>query len=753
MKPSPLIVLPPTPPAFLRRRAALTLFFFLLGLVYLTLTPIFEISDEVSHYPVVDYIADHAALPVQDKRRLNEWDWEAAQPPLYYVLAALIVAPFQRDDMENFLSDNPHAKVGIGLATDNHNFVLHDWQAEAFPWRGTPLHVRFVRLFSLLLGAGAVWLTFTVTRLLFPLRAGVALVATGISAFNPMFIAISASVNNDTLVNFLTPLGLALALTLWRAGWSWWRVGALALVATLAAASKLSGTFLFITGGLTVVAVVWRDKLPPRRVLLAGLIFVGLWATLFGWWYVRNWTLYADPLGNRHMAETVGLRETPIGLLDLVREESFSFFAAYWGWFGAVNILAPLGLFYVGGALWLLGVAGLPRLGLALWRGRAAGWPILFPHGLMALLVALAVASFLAWTLQTPASQGRLLFPFMVIFSAYCADGLLRWLGRAGAACALAALGLFALFCGAWLIPHAFRLPPKLAALPAATRPVDVTYGESVELLGYQIDARPLVAGEAHQTLAVTLYWRPRQASPTPWSLYIQLYGPSNGQVVEIGKVDSYPGRGLLRSDTWALGTIYADTYRVELRFDKAPHLDLPFQPRLKIGWRDAARAQEISATDGAGRLLDAVTLNGGRIRHDVGRFGGAVQAEFGGILALHQAEARQTVNGINVAVYWSALRPVTEDFTVFAQLVAKSDLTQPLAFGDSPPRAGWWPTSQWLVGDVFYDSYFLPYTAEATGGDYAILIGFYRPSDLTRLPLNTQTYRDFVLLDIDGAE
>ncbi|HLA44896.1 MAG TPA: hypothetical protein VJZ27_15735, partial [Aggregatilineales bacterium] len=138
--------MPPTSRAMQQRRKLITLIFAILASLYSIITPIFEISDEVSHYPVIDYIADYGQLPVQNVNRDNRWDWEAAQPPLYYVLSALMVAPFNRDDLESHLVENPHAKVGIGLATDNHNFVLHDVDKQKFPWSGTPLHVHLLRL-------------------------------------------------------------------------------------------------------------------------------------------------------------------------------------------------------------------------------------------------------------------------------------------------------------------------------------------------------------------------------------------------------------------------------------------------------------------------------------------------------------------------------------------------------------------------------------------------------------------------------
>jgi hypothetical protein len=40
--------------------------YLLLALTYSVVTPFFEVSDELWHYPMVKYIADHWALPVQN---------------------------------------------------------------------------------------------------------------------------------------------------------------------------------------------------------------------------------------------------------------------------------------------------------------------------------------------------------------------------------------------------------------------------------------------------------------------------------------------------------------------------------------------------------------------------------------------------------------------------------------------------------------------------------------------------------------
>ena len=80
-----------------------------LGLLYDWATPIFEASDEGSHYPVVRWVAQSKSLPVQrpDEAR-TPWEQEGSQPPLYYVLAAALTKWIDTGDFVQLHVKNPH---------------------------------------------------------------------------------------------------------------------------------------------------------------------------------------------------------------------------------------------------------------------------------------------------------------------------------------------------------------------------------------------------------------------------------------------------------------------------------------------------------------------------------------------------------------------------------------------------------------------------------------------------------------------
>ena len=64
----------------------------MLGIGYAVLTPVFEASDELWHFPMVQHLANGHPLPIQvfDPELAGPWKQEASQPPLYYYLGAAL---------------------------------------------------------------------------------------------------------------------------------------------------------------------------------------------------------------------------------------------------------------------------------------------------------------------------------------------------------------------------------------------------------------------------------------------------------------------------------------------------------------------------------------------------------------------------------------------------------------------------------------------------------------------------------------
>ena len=413
------------PDALARHRGIVVvlLLYLTLAITYSAVSPLFEVSDEMWHYPFVKHIADGGSLPVQDPQNLGPWRQEGSQPPLYYALGALVSACIDTSDADDLLWRNPHSDIGLPTADGNINMVVHT-EREAFPWSGTALAVHLVRLLSVALGALTVLATYLAAREITAGNGAVAVGAAAFTAFNPMFLFVSGSVNNDNLVVALASLSLWWMVRLIRVGPSPRRWVVLGVMIGLATIAKASGLGLLGLAALVAAVLAYRRR--SWRILVeAGSIIGVLAAVIGGWWYLRNWQLYRDPLGLNTFVAIVGPRY-PTPTLRQLWGERVGFTMSYWGFFGGMNLPAEPWLYRVFDAIALAGGVGLVfmivrEVVLRRWTYEqwarlliAVSWPII------------VLASLIRWTLMNIATQGRLMFPAMAAISVLITWGLAR---------------------------------------------------------------------------------------------------------------------------------------------------------------------------------------------------------------------------------------------------------------------------------------------------------------------------------------
>ncbi len=387
--------------------ALILLLFVLLGGVYAFTTPIFEASDELWHYPMVRHLAAGNPLPVQvfDPAQAGPWKQEASQPPLYYYLGAALTFWIDTADMETVRWENPHVDNGIITADGNINLTIHNpaWS----PWQGTLLAARLVRLFSILLGAATVYLTYRIAREVEPDRPEIRLGAAAVNAFLPMFIFITASVNNDNLAIPLASLAILLLirvvgkqyavnskqyavsrLRITDYGLRWLLIG---VVIGLAVLTK-EGTFGLFPIALGTAFISQWQKMRTRvsgeplthhasrithprspitdyrlpitdygRILLQSLLtFLVMLlpvVVIAGWWYWRNIRLYGDFLGWNAFIAVLGQRANPASLVQLWSERH-GFLMSYWGLFGGVNVPMPAWIYALLNGVLVVSVVG-----------------------------------------------------------------------------------------------------------------------------------------------------------------------------------------------------------------------------------------------------------------------------------------------------------------------------------------------------------------------------------------------------------
>jgi hypothetical protein len=86
------------------------------------------------------------------------------------------------------------------------------------------------------------------------------------------------------------------------------------------------------------------------------------------------------------------------------------------------------------------------------------------------------------------------------------------------------------------------------------------------------------------------------------------------------------------------------------------------------------------------------------------------------------------------VTLYWQALKPMTEDFSIYLQLVIEQDRI--LGQVDSYPGGGAYPTTMWSPGEVIRDEFRVPVRTGAARPVAAnLLTGLYHHKTSQRLP------------------
>ncbi len=686
----------------------LPLAFFCVGLIYLYAAPHFEASDTDAHIGVIKWIAENGELPVQSAEHEEHYGHEASQPPLYYLLMSLFWSALQPSDFDDIFQRNPLVLAGDPERLGNRNMMFY---RQPYPpdLGGTSLTLYVIRLLTLGLATVTVVAIYQSARTVMPEQPGFALLATSLTAFNPMFLFISTSVSNDVLVTTFASLACWQALLMLRQGFQTRRSVMLAVCIALAALSKLSGMVLAPVVALAGFWLLWRTG--DRRGFIILIVAIGVALLLLtGWWFLRNISLYGELTGTGAMLDHFGRRT--MSLPRLLLDEFEGLRISYWGLFGAFSILTHRVHYLLMDALSLLGVIGL-LVFLAKNRRNAF---LLSVVGFLAVYLAIGGAMLIWWTLQVTASTGRLLFPYVTSISLLLALGLRALRIPAP----LVAAPMFA-FCIAapflYIIPQ-YDHPPQLERLPASAASASVRWGD-ISLVGAEFPAPARWA--PGDEIPLSLYWKPLQATEAPHALFISLI-TADGEA--LATIDSFPGWGSLPTTWWEAGAIYQDDYILQIPKDAEGLSDV----RLHIGWYPYPDGADIPPLLESGERVEAYTIPAGAFvdvnspqtlpadaTEDGTLFGDAIRLE-----------AWRFRDGHILELEWQLTREIAGDLRVFAialheryqpdtpfEIVAQAD--------DSPPAR----LDFLKAGETFVTRHEFPLPA-GYAGEHSIYVGWY---------------------------
>ncbi len=710
--------------------------FALLTLLYSSATPVFEAPDEVWHYAYVRWLVGGHGLPslTDDASGANQ---EAAQPPLYYTVAALISTPFDDSDLDTLFWHNPRfGYQSLDNALDNKNMLIHTAAAAS---TAAALAIRVTRLTSLLFGILTVLAAWGLGYEAFQTRKG-ALLTAALVAFQPQFLFICGVVNNDSAAAALATVTLWATACVFRRGLTTRRAAVLGVFVGLAALAKTSALALFFGIGAALCWQAWRERLPWRTLAAALGRYLALALAVGGWWYARNLWLYGDPLATSRHFDTLWRNPQPKSIPELVGDIPL-LIRSFWGAYGWGHIFWPDWVY----ALLTLGAAGCVIYGLRRAFGRlracfsrvalreavdATGGIYLLSAGWCA---AIGVA-LLLWMREVAAPHGRLFFPAIGAWALLVAYGVAQksahpvW--RAWGRGLLLGMAVLAALAPGARIQAAFA-PPRLYAPQRVERqatPVDFVYDHRIRLIGVEIEPARVAPGGR---LAVKACWEALTPIAEDYTVYVQLLGQN---YTRAGERHTYPGLGRYPTSLWTPGTAFCDVYRIAVE----PWVPAPERYQVLIGLYVDDSRDQLTAFDGAGLphvppVVGAVTIASESPSSITPEY--PVQYLLDDHIMLQGYDWSGVIAcgaPLTVTLYWQARNTIPQNYTVFVHVITADGVM--LVQNDGPPRNGWYPTSFWQAGDVILDARRLDIPEQLPNQTVHINVGMYRPDDLTRL-------------------
>lgn len=390
------------------------------GVAYAIATPTWQAPDEPAHYSYVRYLIEQRALPVLQQgdydfaylerikaarfppdMSIDSIRYESHQPPLYYLLSAVVAAPL--------------------------------------PESARPLALR---LFSVLLGACLLGVAYRVIGRLFPDRPFWTLGAVAFIAFLPMHLAETAAISNDTLAEVLLALVLGSLLARLDEPATLGSDLGLGVFLGLCLLTKTTAYVALLLTAIVLIGIpllwspVGTGRSSLRRQAASVAIALGV-ALLIGLpWFVRNAIVYGgtDILGlARHDAIMTAQPHTAdwlaqMGWVGWANAFVSTTFHSFWGQFGWMGVLLNPRIYAALALLSAVAVAGaivfvfrdFPRLP----DRQRAGLAV------FALAAGITLGSYLWYNVQYVQHQGRYLFPALIPLATFFALGLWTSFGR-----------------------------------------------------------------------------------------------------------------------------------------------------------------------------------------------------------------------------------------------------------------------------------------------------------------------------------
>jgi hypothetical protein len=681
--------------------------------------PLFEPWDEDLHYDYVRVMADERIFP---NPYTKDWS-EYLQPPAYYMLLAPVLVLLPDRDFDEYQTrdwKNPYYGEFIGIAEQqNRNLWLHS-RSENFPYRGnnTARNVQILRLTSILIGSITLLLCHQIFLILWPGHPYWRLFALSVAAFWPLFLRMSAAVNNDNLVYLLSTASVYLMLRMARDGPSWRLSALLGIVFGLALSTKTSTVALALPMGL----VALTDRRTWRYMPLISL----LTAVFGGWWYLRNTLVYESAFFYDHpQIESYWVDETHRFVLDHALQSLPVIFERLWAHYNSIVVYPVLYTgFYAVILLALLGCAirfihtvyvgsrsVIYRQAFRQWlvmTGLVAGWFLM--------------VFYVAGVITVGGAQGRYILSAIAGMAALIAVGLESWIPeRFKKRFALSGIA-FLMALATVIYAGYFRL--AFLVLPAPDEiehPVSYRYDDVAELIGVNSTS---FGGAPGDIVKIELYWRAlHPASSSTLVVSVTAFGS------ETLRKHSYPAGGNLLATDWRPGETWMERYFQKIPADAERQKTYP----LVIGLYDLATTHRAAAVDAAGHevfpVVGRFTVHGDPADRPAYRY------RLGDRIGLNTTAVTRNGDRLEVCLEWVSRKATGLDYHYFLHVYEGDRFITQL---DGQPRNGDYPTSSWLPGEIVRDYVEIDAPGLASDG-WSVKVGLYDLATGERLPVQDQ--------------
>lgn len=709
--------------------AALALFA-VLSLLSSVINPLFEPPDELQHYQFARYLVDKRELPVQELGREIS---QSHQPPLYYVIGALLVAGM--DDPEEIPPRNPFWGYMAGqVSRDNKQQFLNP-DSQAFPYRGTALVVHLLRLWSVALALSTVTVMWLLGRTLWPDEPTKVAAMLAIAVLNPMFLYLAGAVNNDNLVILCGTLSLWLSVRALKDGFAWRTTLLIGLVWGCALLSKLTGLALAVSWG---VALVWtaRQRRDGRLFISRLAAVVGIALVFSGWWFIRNIQVYGEVFALQRVLDVWGARQQ----LDLVwiwHDLVYSW-TTLWGRFAYGQVPLPHLIYWLFLALSACAMGGIIKQFIRVMQRKSwaqTRWPVWLV--LLTTLVTYAAALVYYIVKNPTGANGRYIFPSLSALSALLVHGIsvwfIQWRRAVLKGIVVIMLGI-ALFSIGLFLPWTYARPRLLTETEARAQietQKELIWGDGIALVGTAISPRQVYQGEK---VSLTACWCADAVMTTDYTFYVHLL---DHQFNSLGQRDTYTGLGTFPTSYWQPSDLFCDTYLIPVSKD----LSLPVAADVVIGFYDFDTRQQLPARTSDGVPLERVVVGQVKVMPKsaapVAEQQHRTEARFdqGIVLTGYSWSATEIRHGetVSATVAWEASGPLDQSYTIFAHLLDADG--QMITQDDGLPRDGAYPTTFWGTGETIVDEHVFTIPEGTHPGPTQLLLGFYRLEDGGRLP------------------